>query len=314
MDAFLNGYAWEVKLIEWFQSNLGGFGITLAKIFTQFGSEIVVVGILVVCYLCINKKLGEKIITTVIMSLAFGSIFKNLLLRMRPYFSHSSIKCLSPVDSKADIYDISAQGYSFPSLHSANSVSAFSSPYAFTKKKALLPLAIIAPLLVGISRFVLGCHYPTDVMFGWLQGIVLIIIVDLSFRKLKKSTRYIVLGLLAMTGCFICKSNDYYSALGLILGFFSGNLYEERHSNFTDTDSILSKILRVAGAGVIFFVMDLLLKLPFSNEFLASATTAQYIFRTLRYAVIIFVIVGIYPRVFKYYDSIKLDKEKAHRD
>jgi membrane-associated phospholipid phosphatase len=45
---------------------------------------------------------------------------KNIALRRRPYFDHESIHILRVVEPEADIYDIAAQGYSFPSGHSTN--------------------------------------------------------------------------------------------------------------------------------------------------------------------------------------------------
>ena len=42
-----------------------------------------------------------------------------------------------------------------------------------------------------------------------------------------------------------------------------------------------------------------LLKVPFPDEFLKSATTGQFLVRTLRYAVVSFTAIGVYPMLFK---------------
>ena len=47
-----------------------------------------------------------------------------------------------------------------------------------------------------------------------------------------------------------------------------------------------------------------LLKLPFSKDFLAGGTMAALLVRTARYAVIIFVIIGIYPKAFPLFEKI----------
>lgn len=70
---------------------------------------------------------------------------------------------------QANIYDISAQGYSFPSAHSTNAVSVFGSLAVNLRKRWFTVIAIMIPLLTGISRFVVGAHYPTDVMAGCIR-------------------------------------------------------------------------------------------------------------------------------------------------
>ena len=46
--------------------------------------------------------------------------------------------------------------------------------------------------------------------------------------------------------------------------------------------------------------MNTVLKLPFSSEFLEAGTFASHLVRTIRYGMIIFVVIGVYPIVFKY--------------
>ena len=73
--------------------------------------------------------------------------------------------------------------------------------------------------------------------------------------------------------------------------------------NFRDTRSIPAMILRVAGAFALYFVLNTLLKLPFSKAFLAAGTLPAYLVRTVRYAVNIFVIVGLYPNIFPLFEK-----------
>ena len=58
-------------------------------------------------------------------------------------------------------------------------------------------------------------------------------------------------------------------------------------------------ILRTAGGFVIYFAVNFLMKLPFSEEFLASESAACFAYRVLRYAVLLFVETGVYPMLFK---------------
>ena len=63
-------------------------------------------------------------------------------------------------------------------------------------------------------------------------------------------------------------------------------------------------ILRTAGAFLIYYVMNTLMKLPFSKEWLDSGELAANLVRTARYAVILFIIIGVYPRVFPAFEKI----------
>jgi undecaprenyl-diphosphatase len=83
---------------------------------------------------------------------------KGVLVRERPFITHSSIVCAGrPLDR-----------FSFPSGHTLHAVS-------FTMViGSSLPVVgwLLAPVavLIALSRVVLGLHYPSDVLAGGLLG------------------------------------------------------------------------------------------------------------------------------------------------
>ena len=100
------------------------------------------------------------------------------------------------------------------------------------------------------------------------------------------------------------RTEDYYTSLGLLIGLIAGVYFEEKFVQFRETRNIWAMILRVAGAFAIYFLLNTVLKLPFSNEFLSGGTMGALLVRMTRYAVIIFVVVGVYPKVFTLYEKI----------
>jgi len=88
-------------------------------------------------------------------------VLKQLIARPRPDF---------------DLHAVTFQSLSFPSGHAANSMTAFVAIALFCApqqhRKASLIIAVAASLLVGVTRPLLGVHWPSDVLAGWIFGLV----------------------------------------------------------------------------------------------------------------------------------------------
>ena len=293
-------FPWEVGMMEWLQGHIGSAGISIISFFSMFGEEILLVLLLGFIYWCYDKKLGRTMGLSAIMGLTWNAMAKNIALRRRPYFDHENIKILRVVEPEADIFNISAQGYSFPSGHSTNAVTAFGSLAVNLRKRWTTVIAVAIPLLTGISRFVVGAHYPTDVLGGWLLGVVIVLLVPLLQKRVKNTLLlYGILLLVSVPGFFYCKSADYYTGAGLLIGFMGATLLDDQCVHFENTHKPLWMLIRLLGGLAVYFALSKLLKLPFSSEFLSSGSTASLLVRCARYAIIAFVDFGIYPMLFR---------------
>lgn len=293
-------FDWEVALITWLQSAAGPVLTALASFFTLFGQELVLVAVLAFFYFFFDKQKGKYLGTNMLCALVIGPLVKNIALRRRPYMDDPSIRCLRPVKKGADIYDISLQGYSFPSMHALNTCCAYGSIAAIFRKKAVTVIAAAVTFLVGLSRIFVGVHYPTDILAGWFIGALMLLLVSALQRRLKNPLVILcIFGLLALPGWFYCKSEDFFSSYGLLVGVLGGFSFEEHFVNFTLPKSVLRRLLRTAGALVVFLAVDTLFKLPFPASLLESSALPAFFLRSLRYCIASLAAVGIYPMVFR---------------
>lgn len=294
-------FSWEVSLMAWLQDNISDTWISFMSFFSLFGEELPLILIVGFVYWSYDKKLGRKVGLIAIMGLIWNTMIKNIVMRRRPYFDHESINILRVVDSEADIYDISAQGYSFPSAHSTNAVTVFGSLAVNLRKRWFTVIAIVIPLLTGISRFVVGAHYPTDVMAGWLLGLTSVVLVQMLQKRVSDTlTLYGILLLTIIPGFFYCTSADYFTAVGLLVGFMGGTLLDDYCVHYEDTRKPLFMVTRLLGGLAVYLVLNAVLKMPFSKEFLTDGSTAALLVRCTRYAIIAFVDFGVYPMLFKF--------------
>ena len=108
--------------------------------------------------------------TFALAALGVGSVLKLALRRKRPLTDY--------------VLAMRIKSFSFPSGHSLGSVVSFGL-FAFLIVPSLpaalgLGVSVIIALLcfsIGISRVYLGAHYPSDVVAGWMLGLLALIVI-----------------------------------------------------------------------------------------------------------------------------------------
>ena len=278
----------------------------------MFGEELLLILILGFVYWSYDKKLGRTMGLSAIMGMVWNTMVKNIVLRRRPYFDHEAIKILRVVDPEADIYDVAAQGYSFPSAHSTNAATMFGSLAVNLHRRWVTVIAIIIAVLTGLSRIVVGAHYPTDVLAGWLLGAIGVLIVQVLQKRIRNTLAlYGILVVTAIPGFFYCRSTDYFTSMGLLIGFMAGTLLDDRYVHFGNTRKPIWMAARVLGGLAVYLALNTVLKLPFSKEFLADSSIAALLVRCGRYTIIAFVDFGVYPMLFRLENRTNTSKRRS---
>lgn len=301
--------AWEDKIILFIQKYMSSIPVKLAGIITEFGDATLLVLIMGLFYWALNKELGKKLIVYLGFANIANPCLKSVVKRLRPYMANRDIKCLKPVNKEGDIYDVITQEYSFPSGHANSSMTVYATLSKNSKKSSWKIILTVLIILVGVSRFALGVHYPTDVLAGWLLSIICITLFNLLEKLLGRNRAFILLDIIGLAGFFIAETNDFYTGYGLLLGSTLGIMFEEKNVRFKGTKKVIPVILRtIIGAGL-YLGLNTLLKMPFSTEFLNSGTTPAFIVRAARYTVIVFLLIGVYPALFNLFGK-KSSKRK----
>ena len=298
-------FDWEIRLMAFLQAHLGEVGEFLAVSVTLLGEQLMVVVVLGFLYWCYDKNLARRVGASALTAMLWGLMLKSLILRRRPYMDHPEIRVLRPVEP-GDVSDPLVQGYSFPSAHTTLASSTYWPLAAAAKNRLVRGVFLVLPLLIGVSRFLVGVHYPTDVLAGFALGALGLLVSALLNRYAKKEWVYnALLVILVLPGLLFCRTSDYYTLLGVLLGYLAGDAFEKRFVNFENTRGIGSNLLRLTGGAAIYFALNALLKLPFDPAFLASGSMAALLVRAARYTIILFVDIGLYPMAF-----MRLEKRK----
>jgi membrane-associated phospholipid phosphatase len=113
-------------------------------------------------YWVVSASVGFRVLLLLIGTDFLGIFFKQLLHQPRPYWI-GDVKALGTETS-----------YGIPSSHASDSMAVWGYLAYRFKKNWLWALSILVVLLIGIARMYLGVHFPTDVLGGWLLGLIAI--------------------------------------------------------------------------------------------------------------------------------------------
>lgn len=131
-----------------------GFWLVLSHI--GRGEVVAVIALLAAAMMALRGRGRDALllVATVALQMATNPLLKLLFARVRPdLYQH-----LDPVTD-----------LSFPSGHSAQNACLYLL-LALLVHKRIWWLGVPLAALIGLSRVVLGVHWPTDVLAGWMEG------------------------------------------------------------------------------------------------------------------------------------------------
>lgn len=294
----------EIEFIKYLRNSSNSFWDTIMQGITILGEKNVLIFILAFIFFIYDKKIGQTIAYTIFTSLLVNNTIKGIVKYVRPFTYDSDVKAVRTE---------TATGYSFPSGHTQNAATLYPSIVYNCKfkpktRKILWFAVTIIVILIGFSRVFLGVHYPKDVIVGLLLGYALTFLCPYILRKCQNEFKkeLILFGItlavfLPFIFIFYQKEylniklyRDFYLSYALFAGYFVAYILDNKFVNYSCNTKLSKRFLRLLGAIIVFAIIEYGLKFTF-NLFTEGSIVLDFI----RYFLITFMVLGVYPLIFK---------------
>lgn len=223
---------------------------------TMLGEQYFYIAVIAFIFWNVSRRAGLIISMAYLFSALTNSALKLSFRTERPF------EVLSFIEGKR-VH--TATGYSFPSGHTQGAAGFLTAAALQAGKRWFSICAALLMVLVAISRVYLGVHWPVDVVFGLLFG-VLVAWGTVSLLRaagdreellrriifiITAATAAAALLLLFLDGSGLLgelKINDFFKIAGTTTGALGGFLLEERLVRFSTGGSAVKKAVRfIAG-------------------------------------------------------------------
>jgi undecaprenyl-diphosphatase len=268
---------WGVELVLWFQQFSPALDLPF-KSLTFLGNLEFFLIFMPLIYWCLERRLGARLLILFLISAYINSVAKVIADQPRPFHYDSRVKAL-----------VHAGGGGLPSGHTQSAVVVWGYLASQARHPMLWILAGFLMIAIPISRLYLGVHFPTDLLGGYILGILLLVLYLRSDSIMEAGL--IQKGLLWQIGLavilpvlFICvnpKGSVYaLNAASVLLGFAPGIILERRWIRFCSGGRPLRRILRFIPGFIVLIGIWMGLRMAFAGMEPAA------LFRIVRYTLV----------------------------
>lgn len=258
---------WGIEVIQLAQSHNSDTVDAVFRLFTFLGYEEFYLLLIPVIFWCLDKRVGVRLATILLLSGYLNFVFKNMLGWPRP-----------PADQVRQVTH--EESFGMPSGHAQNAVVVFG--YLSSVGAYGWGIAALIAVMIGVSRVFLGTHFPQDVIGGWIMGLV-ILGFALTFLEKWNANRLSPNAVWAVTlGGPIAlaiahTTSNTVQTMGALWGLGAGYLLQQQLVRFNPHTTWRRQIAKIAVGVAVLFGLSIGLKalLPDGNAF-----------RFLRYGII----------------------------
>lgn len=279
---------------------------TVMAAITHLGEETVFMVAALFVFWCVSKRHGYYLLAVGFAGTVLNQFLKLLFRIPRPWVLDSDFTIVESARAQAT-------GYSFPSGHSQNAIGTFGGIARFTRRKWVRAAAIVAAVLVPLSRMYLGVHTPLDV------GVAAVIAVALVFALYplmeRSDSQHGVMGavlavMLALAVGYLLFVSLYpfpadvdaanlasgvenaWKLLGATVGMLVGWWLDVRFIHFDTRAVWYVQLIKLVGGLALLLGIRAALKAPLAAALGAGAGGA------VRYGVMVLFAAAVWPMVF----------------
>ena len=268
---------WGIDVVLWFQQFSPALDLPF-KSLTFLGNLEFFLILMPLIYWCVDRRMGARLLILFLISAYINSVAKVMADQPRPFQYDSRVKAL-----------VHAGDGGLPSGHTQSAVVVWGYLASRAGRRMLWILAGFLMIAIPMSRLYLGVHFPTDLLGGYILGILLLV---LYFQFVLKVEAWLIQkGLLWQFGLavvlpilFICVnpkgSIDALNAGSVLLGFAPGIILERRWIRFCSKGRPLRRILRFIPGFIVLIGIWMGLRIAFAGM------EPVALFRVVRYALV----------------------------
>lgn len=300
-----------LDIILWFQDMRFGLLDSLVYILHFAGDDLFFIAVFGLIYWLFNKRLGMRMVFTLVVIGLVNYFFKDLFARPRPYEV-----------SDAFIPLVTEESYGIPSGHVATSLMVWGYLAISLKKRWVTIGVIIFVVLQFFARMIAGVHFPQDVVAGVIVGGIILAIYTtytekvVDFWKTQNLTMQIVIPVaLSIIGLIVInvipleqsQIDDYGTFLGLMWGAGLAAALEPLYVRFQAHQSAVTRVIQYV-IGIVLAVV-LLMGLGVAFDAITETGILAAILRVIRYGLVTAFALALWP-----YLSIKLNLMRAEAE
>jgi len=280
---------WGIEVVLWFQQFSPALDLPF-KVFSFTGDELFYLLFLPVIIWCVSLRFGVRLMILFLLNTYVNSVAKLIVDQPRPFNIDTRVKKI-----------VHAVGGGLPSGHTQNALVFWTYLAACFKRKWLWILAVVMAIFIPMSRVYLGAHFPTDLLGGYILGIIVLLLfikleqpVIVWLKQKSMGLHLLLSSLIPILLALIMPSADPtgITVCGTLMGSCIGLTLERRWIGFEIPNSLWKKLVCYLIGIVILFVFYLGLRNAFTG------LEPEPVFRFIRYAIVGFHFIFLGPWIF----------------
>jgi membrane-associated phospholipid phosphatase len=276
-------FEWGINFIQALQRLFGTAGDDLGTILTFLGNQEFYLLLFPFLFWCVDWAIGARLTILYLLSVVLNTDTKDIIHQARPY----ELADVALVDPAGDY--VYGEGFGMPSGHAQWSLTIWGALAMWMRQTWFWVLSVLLVFAIGISRVLLGVHFPTQILAGWGLGIVVVGLYLAFHLNLEKWLRELGVAkqllVAVLVPAFLMLTHfvpDNVAASGVLLGLGVGLTVSHHYVPFSVAGNWGLRLARYGIGIVVLLGIYLGLSAMFPGE-----EEAFYIpFRFLRYSLI----------------------------